>query len=165
MKLASVKSGSLSSCRSLSKLLNYQLYFCNGHLMRHHIRAERTRNSRRCPRSIFIDNADLASGMVKLNDRQCSPFMKSIGVLLKSGYVLIFPKAADILMSFARNVCYHKVLGNYHCKAALCLCFMICSKPLSAASVLFAEVHNHCRHDAAVFELSFIYCDWAKQAV
>ena len=79
--------------------------------------------------------------------------------------MLILPKAANILMSFSRDIRNGKVFGDDHCKAALGLGFMVCGKALGTAAVLLAEVHDHSGHDAAVSELSIVDRNRAKQTV
>ena len=165
VKLAAVKAGGLRSCRSLTKLFDYEPNFGGGHFMGHHFGAEGARNGGWRPRSVCVDYADLATGVMELNDAQRAPLMKSVGVFFEAGNVLVFPESADILMTFAGDICYRKVLRDDHRKATFGLGFVVCGKPFGAASVLLAQVHYHCGNDAAVFELSVIYRDWAEQTV
>mgnify|MGYP001482666636 CR=1 FL=1 len=163
--VAAVKAGGLRSCRSLTKLFDYEPNFGGGHFMGHHFGAEGARNGGWRPRSVCVDYADLATGVMELNDAQRAPLMKSVGVFFEAGNVLVFPESADILMTFAGDICYRKVLRDDHRKATFGLGFVVCGKPFGAASVLLAQVHYHCGNDAAVFELSVIYRDWAEQTV
>ena len=91
--------------------------------------------------------------------------MKPVGVFFEAGNVLILPEPADILMTFAGDICYRKVFRDDHRKATFGLGFVVCGKSFGAASVLLAQVHYHRGNDAAVFELSVIYRDWAEQTV
>ncbi len=165
MQLTAVKSGSLRSCCRLSELLDHKLYLSLSHLMRHHIRTERAGDRRRCPRCISINNTDLTAGMMELDNGKSSPFVESVRIFLEAGYMFIFPKAANILMSLSRNICDSKIFGNDHCKAAFSFCFMVCGKALGAAAVFLTQVHDHSGHDAAVSELSIVNCNRAKQTV
>ena len=103
--------------------------------------------------------------MVQLDYAQCAVLVEPVGVSLKTGDMLVLPKAADVHMTFAGDVGYGKVLSNYHGEAARRLRLVVRGKALGAGSVRLAEVHDHGRDNAAVLELLTVYGYRAEQMI